>query len=203
MTVQISQRGKEYLETARTLLRAAKTMTDQAIAGQLKALADDYERRAEKASYVDAAKASAGLNAILPDGRAAARGVDEAASRRAPGGVALRDRQTGWQGSLGWKAAVLGSSRPFRSARSRRGGRSGSNRHGRLPCDQVCIVLLGASNVALGAISGTCGAAISTPEESRARTQFPSKEITRDQDYCGCARYPEIIIGARSPTPSS
>lgn len=59
MTVQISQRGKEYLETARTLLRAAKTMTDQAIAGQLKALADDYERRAEKASYVDAAKASA------------------------------------------------------------------------------------------------------------------------------------------------
>jgi len=31
-------------------------MTDQAIAGQLKALADDYERRAEKASLVDAAK---------------------------------------------------------------------------------------------------------------------------------------------------
>jgi len=59
MTVHISPRGKEYLETARTLLRAAKTMTDQAIAGQLKALADDYERRAEKASYVDAAKASA------------------------------------------------------------------------------------------------------------------------------------------------
>ena len=46
-----------------------------------------------------------GLNAILPDGRAAARGVDEAASRRAPGGMALRDWQTGWQGSLGWKAA--------------------------------------------------------------------------------------------------
>src|ERR1700754_404978 len=46
-----------------------------------------------------------GLNAILPDGRAAARGVDEAASRRAPGGMALRDRQTGWQGSLGRKAA--------------------------------------------------------------------------------------------------
>ena len=59
MTVQISQRGKEYLETARTLLRAAQTMTDRAIAGQLKALADDYERRAEKASQVDAAKASA------------------------------------------------------------------------------------------------------------------------------------------------
>ena len=59
MTVQISQRGKQYLKTAQTLLRAAQTMTDQAIAGQLKALADDYERRAEKASHVDAAKASA------------------------------------------------------------------------------------------------------------------------------------------------
>src|SRR5882672_3883918 len=59
MTVQISQRGKEYLETAQTLLRAAKTMTDSAIAGQLKALADDYQRHAEKASHVDAAKALA------------------------------------------------------------------------------------------------------------------------------------------------
>ena len=34
-------------------------MTDRAIAGQLKALADDYQRRAEKASHVDAAKALA------------------------------------------------------------------------------------------------------------------------------------------------
>jgi hypothetical protein len=34
-------------------------MTDQAIAGQLKALADDYERRAEKASHVDAVRALA------------------------------------------------------------------------------------------------------------------------------------------------
>jgi hypothetical protein len=59
MTVQISQRSKAYLQTARTLLRAAQTMTDQAIAAQLKALADDYQRRAEKASYVDAAKALA------------------------------------------------------------------------------------------------------------------------------------------------
>ena len=59
MTFQISQRGKEYLKTARTLLRAAQTMTDDAIAGQLKTLADDYERRAEKASQVDAAKAMA------------------------------------------------------------------------------------------------------------------------------------------------
>jgi hypothetical protein len=59
MTFQISQRGKEYLKTAQTLLRAAETMTDRAIAGQLKALADDYQRRAEKASHVDAAKAFA------------------------------------------------------------------------------------------------------------------------------------------------
>lgn len=59
MTIQISQRGKEYLETARTLLRAAQTMTDRAIAGQLKALADDCQRQAEKASHDDAAKAGA------------------------------------------------------------------------------------------------------------------------------------------------
>jgi hypothetical protein len=58
MTVPISRRSKEYSETARTLLRAAKTMTDRAIAGQRKALADDYQRRAEKASHV-AARASA------------------------------------------------------------------------------------------------------------------------------------------------
>ncbi|TQF29722.1 hypothetical protein [Bradyrhizobium sp. UNPA324] len=55
MTLQISQRGKEYLKIARCLLRTAGTMTDQLIAAQLKALADDYERRAEKASL--AAKA--------------------------------------------------------------------------------------------------------------------------------------------------
>jgi aminopeptidase N len=61
MTFEISQRGKEYLKTAQTLLRAAQSMTDRAIAGQLKALADDYQRRAEKASHVDAAKAFARL----------------------------------------------------------------------------------------------------------------------------------------------
>ena len=57
MTRQISQRGKQYLKTAQTLLHSAKTMTDRAIAGQLRALADDYQRRAEKASLDDAAKA--------------------------------------------------------------------------------------------------------------------------------------------------
>jgi len=59
MTSQISQRGKEYLIVAQSLLRAVQTMTDRAIAGQLKALADDYERRAEKASHADADKATA------------------------------------------------------------------------------------------------------------------------------------------------
>ena len=59
MTLQISQRGKEYLKTAQTLLRTAQTMADHAIAAQLKALADDYERRAEKASLDDAANALA------------------------------------------------------------------------------------------------------------------------------------------------
>jgi hypothetical protein len=59
MTNELSQRGKQYLETARTLLRAAQTMTDQAIASQLRTLADDYERRAEQASRADAAKALA------------------------------------------------------------------------------------------------------------------------------------------------
>ena len=53
MTLQISQRGNEYLKTARTLLSATKTIADQAIAAQLKALADGYERRAEKASLDD------------------------------------------------------------------------------------------------------------------------------------------------------
>jgi hypothetical protein len=56
MTPEVSRRGKEYLETAQTLLRAAQTMADRAIAGQLKALAEDYQRRAEN---VDAAKAFA------------------------------------------------------------------------------------------------------------------------------------------------
>ena len=59
MTFQISRRGKQYVKTAQTLLRAARTMTDRAIAAQLKALADDYQSRAEKASHVDAAKALA------------------------------------------------------------------------------------------------------------------------------------------------
>ena len=49
----------EYFETARTLLRIARDMTDQPIADRLKALAADYERRAEKASLADAGKTMA------------------------------------------------------------------------------------------------------------------------------------------------
>jgi hypothetical protein len=49
MTFRISQQGKEYLDTGRTLLRAAQTMMNQRVADQLRALAEDYERRAEKA----------------------------------------------------------------------------------------------------------------------------------------------------------
>jgi hypothetical protein len=51
--------SKEYLDTARTILRAARTMTDQHVAGRLKALAEDYERRAEKVAHADAPKALA------------------------------------------------------------------------------------------------------------------------------------------------
>jgi hypothetical protein len=59
MTFQISQRGKEYLKTAQTLLRAAETMTDRAIAGQLKPLPTTTSGELRKASHVDAAKAFA------------------------------------------------------------------------------------------------------------------------------------------------
>jgi len=64
MTIQISRRGKEYLQTAQTLLRAAQTMTDRAIASHIEALADDYQRRAKKALHDDAAKACARSAAI-------------------------------------------------------------------------------------------------------------------------------------------
>jgi hypothetical protein len=51
--------SKAYSDTARTILRAAQTMTDPRVAGQLRALAEDYERRAAKAANADAAKALA------------------------------------------------------------------------------------------------------------------------------------------------
>jgi hypothetical protein len=55
--------SKEYLNTARTLLRVSQSMTDQTIADRLKALAEDYERRAEKASQSNSAKPLAPLAA--------------------------------------------------------------------------------------------------------------------------------------------
>ena len=51
--------SKQYLATARTLFRQAQVMTDAMVSAQLKALAEDYERRAEKASHRDVAKALA------------------------------------------------------------------------------------------------------------------------------------------------
>jgi hypothetical protein len=55
--------SKEYLNTARTLLRVSQSMTDQTIADRLKALAEDYERRAERASKSDSAEVLAPLAA--------------------------------------------------------------------------------------------------------------------------------------------
>ena len=57
MTMQLSRRGQRYLETAQTLLRNAQAMTDAAVAQQLKALAENYQRLAWKATEDDAAKA--------------------------------------------------------------------------------------------------------------------------------------------------
>lgn len=48
--------SKQYLETARTLLRVARSMADQAVADRLKALAEDYERKAEQVSDADVAQ---------------------------------------------------------------------------------------------------------------------------------------------------
>jgi hypothetical protein len=55
---QISQWAKEYLKTAETLLRAAQTMADRAIADQLRALAEDNQHRAEKACMLIRPKCS-------------------------------------------------------------------------------------------------------------------------------------------------
>jgi hypothetical protein len=49
--------SKEYLQTAQTLFRVARNMADQTVADRLKTLAEDYERRAERASLTDAANA--------------------------------------------------------------------------------------------------------------------------------------------------
>jgi hypothetical protein len=59
MNIRMSRRGKEYVKTARTLLRTAQTMTDRVISSRPEARADDYQRRAEKPSHDDAARESA------------------------------------------------------------------------------------------------------------------------------------------------
>jgi hypothetical protein len=59
MTIQISRRGQQYLKTAQTLLHNARTMTDGAVAFQLRTLAENYQRLAWKASRDDAARAAA------------------------------------------------------------------------------------------------------------------------------------------------
>jgi hypothetical protein len=66
---------REYLETARTLRRAAQRMTDRIIAGRLSALAEDCERRAEKAAEANAAIASAreGPHSLSQTSRSRAR----------------------------------------------------------------------------------------------------------------------------------
>ena len=76
MTLQISRRGKEYLKTAQTLLQSAKSMTDRAVADQLKALALLYEQRAEQASHVDAAKALARAAVARPTVGTCRNGAD-------------------------------------------------------------------------------------------------------------------------------
>jgi hypothetical protein len=52
-TGENSRISKEYLKTARTFLRVAQNIADQAISDRLKALAEDYERRAEQASQLE------------------------------------------------------------------------------------------------------------------------------------------------------
>ena len=84
--MQTSQRAKQYLQTARTLLRAAQTMTDPSVAGQLKVIAEDYERRAEKAYHDDAAKAVARAAAATADqsGALGVRSLSVLPSSRTP-----------------------------------------------------------------------------------------------------------------------
>jgi len=57
MKLQTSQGGKQYLKTARMLLRVAQTMTDEVVACQLKALTDEYESARRERVGLDAAKA--------------------------------------------------------------------------------------------------------------------------------------------------
>ena len=50
--------SREYLVTAQTLLRVARSMADRTIAARLKTLAEEYERRARQASRSGATEVS-------------------------------------------------------------------------------------------------------------------------------------------------
>lgn len=56
--VETNMLSEQYLKTASTLARVAREMADQTIADRLKALAEHYERQAERASAMDSASAS-------------------------------------------------------------------------------------------------------------------------------------------------
>ena len=45
--------SKEYLATAQTLFRVARNMADRTVADRLRALAEDYEQRAQQSSQND------------------------------------------------------------------------------------------------------------------------------------------------------
>jgi hypothetical protein len=57
--------SKEYSNTARALLRIARTMSNENIVDRLKVLAEDYERRAKMASHSESTKP---LAAVVADG---------------------------------------------------------------------------------------------------------------------------------------
>ena len=91
--------------------------------------------------------------------------------------MALRDRQTGWQGSLGWKAAFLGSSRPIRPGRAVNASYSESDptstsmRPGRnallvissaTPTSRISV-LTGRSNLAMAGITSLQGRRSNSP----------------------------------------
>jgi phage tail tape-measure protein len=64
--------SKEYSDTARALLRIARTMSDESIVDRLKVLADDYERRAATASHSESTKS---LAAVVAGGESQGRTI--------------------------------------------------------------------------------------------------------------------------------
>jgi hypothetical protein len=122
--------------------------------------------------------------------------------------MAVRDWKTGWQGSLGWKATFLAEVRRQFDRRRVVNARYSESAHVDLLCERSSIAplvsspaapisrisVLPASNLAMGGIYRLARTTqrFSSLEDLRARPQFPSKQITNDQDYYGCARYAEI-----------